>query len=157
MIKTLVSFLILSAAAICAQERPVDFDNVPQQISECLKGINDRYQISRRMNPFYVRADFDGDGRPDYAVLLAESTSKKEGFAVCFGNRRIKPQILGAGASVPVEGRTLADDFSSCNVWGVAVGCGARKHDCLFLEQAEAANGFFIWNGQRFVWKQGAI
>jgi len=108
------------------------------------------------MNPFYLRADFDGAGRTDYVVLITEITSRKEGFAFCFGNGR-KPQIVGAGVEIAVEGGVRGDDFAVFNVWGIAGGCGAAKHECLFIEQAEAGSGFLIWNGQRCVWKQGAL
>jgi hypothetical protein len=154
---SLIFFLSLCMASIHAEETPVDLDNVPTQVSECLKQFQNHYQISHRMNPFYLRANLDGDGQPDYAVLITELASKKEGIAICFGEKRKETKILGAGVSVAVEGGIKEDDFAAFNIWGIAVGCGTRKHDCLYLEQAEAGSGFFIWNGRRFVWEQGAI
>jgi len=58
--------LFVTIISLYAQEPPVDLDIIPKQISTCSKGFGDRYQISRRMNPFYLRADFDGDGRFDH-------------------------------------------------------------------------------------------
>jgi hypothetical protein len=139
---------------VYAQGPPVDLNNVPKKISTCLKGTEDPYEISRRMNPFYLRADFDGDGLADYAVLITEKSSKKEGFAVCFGNGR-KPQFLGAGTGVPVEGGKKSDDFELVDLWGIGTGIG--KHDSLYLEHSEAGSGYFVWNGQKFIWKQMAI
>jgi hypothetical protein len=138
----------------CAQEPPVDLNNIPKRIPACLKGTEIRYEISRRINPFYLRADFDGDGRVDYVVLVNEKSSKKEGFAFCFGNDT-KPQFIGAGTSVAVEGGTKVDDFELVDLWGVGTGIG--KHDSLYLEHSEAGSGYFVWNGQKFVWKQMAI
>ncbi len=144
------------SGALTSETYQVDLDNVPQRVSQCIQDFKGRYEISRRMNPFYLRADFDGDGRADYVVLITEPTTKKEGFAFCFSDEK-KPQIIGAGTSVAVEGGVQGDNFAVFNVWGIAAGCGSEKHDCLYLEQAEAGSGWFIWNGRRFIWKQGAI
>jgi hypothetical protein len=150
----IVLLLFISIIPVYAQEPPVDLNNVPKRISACLKKTEIRYEISRRMNPFYLRADFDGDGRVDFVVLVTEKSSKKEGFAFCFGNER-KPQFIGAGTSIAVEGGIKADNFEVFDVWGVGTGIG--KHDSLYLEHSEAGSGYFVWNGQKFVWKQMAI
>ena len=151
-----IFFLSLCMVSI-AEENPVDLDNVPQQVSRCLQKVPSRYQISRRMNPFYLRANFDGDGQTDYAVLITESPSQKEGIAICFGDKRKETTILGAGVSVALEGGIKEDDLAVFNLWGGAVGCGAQKYDCLYLEQAEAGSGFLIWDGRHFIWGQGEI
>ena len=156
MIKMLMLCLILGVVEIRAQESPVGLDNVPHRVSQCLNKSQNRYQASRRMNPFYLRADFDADGNPDYAILITESTSKKEGIAVCFGDKQKEPEIIGAGVSVGFEGGIQGDDIAIFNVWGIAISCDVKK-DCLYLEQAESGSGYFIWSGQGFVWKQGAI
>ena len=140
-----------------AQSTPVDLGNVPLQVLKALNSYGSRYQISRRMNPFYLRADFDGDGRADYVVLIAESATKKGGFAFCFGDARKKPQIAGAGVSIPLEGKLPGINLDSINVWGIATECGKSIRECLFVEQALAGSSWFIWNGKWFVWKQGGI
>lgn len=75
--------LFVTIISLYAQEPPGEMDSTPKQLSTCLKRFRDRYQISRRMNPFHFSADFDGDGRFDYVALIIERSSKKEGFAVC--------------------------------------------------------------------------
>jgi len=49
-------------------------------------------QISRR--PYYLRGDFDGDGIPDYAVVVRGRATKRDGVLVCTG--RGKSFIVGA-------------------------------------------------------------
>lgn len=153
----LFASVVIAVGSAYGQPNPVDIDNVPNVVSACLASYRGRYQVIQRINPFYLRGDFDGDGRIDHAVLIAEPNSRKEGFLVCFGRPQSKPQVLGAGQTVSAEGRLKVDDFALIDVWGVATRCAGRRHDCLFVEQAEAGSGLFVWNGQRFVWVQRGI
>jgi len=164
-----------------AQDVPVGSDNVPFQVSRCLKGFSGKYQVLKAMNPFYLRGDFDGDKKADYVALIEELATNKQGLLFCFGDANRKPQVLGAGVNVQIgdgevvayllreEGASvddstrkgvLVDDLTSdpdTGVWGVATGCGQRKHDCVYLGKSEAGGGWFIWDGRRFVWRQGGI
>ncbi len=149
--------LALALTAAAATDAPVEIDNVPFQVSRCLQGFQGKYRINRWMNPFYLRGDFDGDKQADYVALIEEVATKKQGFLFCFGDAQRKPQILGAGVSIPVEGGLPADDWATINVWGVAPGCGGGKLECLFIEKAYAGSGWFIWNGRQFTWRQGGI
>lgn len=47
--------------------------NIPEKLqTELTMGpLAAAYAISDRINPFYLRGDFDGDGKPDYAILEA--------------------------------------------------------------------------------------
>ena len=71
----LLSFFFLFA--IQFHGPPVEIDNVPFPVSKCLQPEADRLEISRRMNPFYLRGDFNGDGKLDYVVLVKERKSGK--------------------------------------------------------------------------------
>lgn len=51
------------------------------------EGIWDRYDISGRVNPFYLRADFDGDNRPDYAILISSRANNEEELAIVLSSQ----------------------------------------------------------------------
>lgn len=137
------------------QGLPIDFDNVPVPISECLQSKAARLEISRRMNPFYLRGDFNGDGRLDYAVLVQERKSEKLGIAFCFAGANKKPHIVGAGIAIALKGSITGNDFSSFDVWGIAESWAIKpKRDALYLARTESGSGVLIWNGKRMVWRQ---
>jgi hypothetical protein len=149
---------ILLLLTIQGQLPPVELDNVPTLISKCLQTKADRLEISRRMNPFYLRGDFNGDGRLDYVVLVQERKSEKQGFAFCFAGANKRPHIVGAGIAIALEGGVPGDDFTLINLWGVAESWSRNpKRDALYLATAESGSGVLIWNGTRMIWSQLGI
>lgn len=70
-------------------------------------------EISGRINPFMQYGDFDGDGKPDIALLVEAKADKKLGVLILHKDR--KPALLGAGAPFGNGG----DDFSWLDVWSV--------------------------------------
>ena len=150
-----ISFLLFLSGS--AQEPPVDLENVPLPVSKCLQASGKTLEISRRINPFYLRGDFNGDGRSDFVVLVQHRESKKKGFAFCFA-ASMKAHIVGAGNPIPLEGGSTRDDLSAFDVWGVASAWSKSPiRDAVYLEQAEAGSGMLIWNGRKIVWQQTSI
>src|SRR3954452_5944027 len=94
MVRTLFYLIAMVSGARPMQSEALLF-GVPPEIRKCLKPVEPQYQLSDRSNPFYLRGDFDGDGRPDYAVLITNSKDER-GIAVCRA-AAAKPEILGAG------------------------------------------------------------
>lgn len=149
---------ILFLCAIQGQQPPVDLDNVPTPILGCLQPEANRLEISRRMNPFYLRGDFNGDGKSDYVVLVQDRKSGKQGVAFCFAGIKRKTYIVGAGNAIALEGGVRRDDLSAFDLWGVAEAWSKNpKRDALYLAKAESGSGILIWNGTRMVWRQTAI
>lgn len=147
-------FLLLT---ISEQKPPVDLENVPLPISRCLQASPKNLEISRRMNPFYLRGDFNGDGRSDFVVLVQDRKSEKAGFAFCF-DRSTGAHVVGAGVPIALEGGVKGDDLAVFNVWGVAAAWSkSPKRDAVYLEQAESGSGMLIWNGQKIIWQQTSI
>ncbi|MBL8906059.1 MAG: hypothetical protein JNM20_05210 [Rhizobiales bacterium] len=116
------------------------------------------YTLSARLNPYYVQGDFDGDGKADTAVLVAETASGKHGIAFIL-DRRI--EIVGAGKSIGNGG----DDFAWMDAWYVypkgAVEQGAfdeappvLRGDALMAIKTESASGLIYWDGSGFAWYQ---
>jgi hypothetical protein len=75
--------------------------NVPAWVRDAFaaRKINDNYEFSFHLNPFYLRGDFNGDKIPDVAIIVKEKTSGKIGIAVVDGgNRRV--YLIGAGRKI---------------------------------------------------------
>lgn len=152
----LVVWLLISVFG-AGQQPPVDLENVPLSVLKCLEVTRDTLDVNRRINPFYLRGDFNGDGRQDFVVWVQDRNSKKEGFAFCFSGGA-KPQLVGAGNPIALEGGILGDDFSELDNWGVAEGWSTKpKRDGVYVAKAEAGSAVLIWNGRKIVWQQTSI
>jgi hypothetical protein len=162
-IATAFMSLLLTASACCAQE--VQSENIPNEI---LMPVGQGhfatlYALDSSINPFYLRGDFDGDGRPDYAVRIKSKTGSESGIAVWLSSLH-KFMVLGAGVPFRVSGTTVKSlDF--LNTWQVfskgAVERGVEsgpppqlKGDAIWAGKAESASGLIYWNGKSFAWYQ---
>jgi hypothetical protein len=167
--------LILLAASSCfAQlryERAIDW-NIPDSAQKLLEESHllEKYDLSDRVNPFYLRGDFDGDGKPDYAVLIANKKSKKSAIAICLSSRN-GVAVLGADgtkvrAGTSREGYDLAD-FDWMDAWQVHARIKLAQNELnvagtisqmtgegLLVEKTEAASALVYWDGRRFRWYQ---
>lgn len=148
--------IIIGILSLCISQRinpPVDMDNAPFVVSKCLQDETNGVEISRRMNPFYLRGDFDGDGKLDYAVLVKDRKSEKQGYAFCFTGANRKPQIVGAGHAVVLGSGKPVVDIPDFDVWGIAVSWSKRpRRDALYVGLSESHRSWFYWNGKRMIW-----
>jgi hypothetical protein len=114
-----------------------------------------------RMLPSVLVADFDGDGRKDYAVLVANHHSKQRGLIVVFGSGRTV--VAGAGHLVPYGPGRYAD--LNFDAWEVYPKGRRVEHsndqksltlrgDALLVSYHEGASGLFYWTGKQFGWYQ---
>lgn len=109
------------------------------------------------MNPFYLRGDFNGDGKIDVAVLVKQRSTGKVGIAIINGASD-KIIILGAGTAIGNGG----DDFEWMDSWEIyskdrmANGTSVTKlrGDAVLVRKSEAASALIYWNGKRYVWLQ---
>jgi hypothetical protein len=69
----------------------VDTYNVPNEIDACMKRLPG-LAINGEMNPFYLSADFDGDGRLDFAIQVVRAEVK--GIVVCLSSQKA-PMVPG--------------------------------------------------------------
>ena len=142
---------------VWGQQNTVSEYNVPNEVAKCLKALGSGCAISGRINPFYLRGDFDGDGKPDYAVLVRNGD--QQGVMIC-RNSAAKPTLLGAGAGF----HQMKDlNFNAWQVHpkarpverGVEEGKPpALLGDAILLEWEESASAIVYWNGKQFVWYQ---
>jgi hypothetical protein len=124
-------------------------------VASCLAKAGSGYSVERKIDPYLLHGDFDGDGKPDDAVLVTRN--RQQGIVICRTGGA--PIVLGAGA---VFNDMANLDFSAWRVHprNQRVGRGAtQRHppalsgDALLLEW-ESGSGLVYWNGKRFVWYQ---
>ncbi len=115
-------------------------------------------QISRRLNPFVWRGDFNGDGRADIAVLVVDPRSHKEGIAFLF--QRGRTVVVGAGNEFGNGG----DNFSWIDVWHVEdKGTSHGKYtgksvtlrvDGLMVAKESSASALIYFHNGKLIWQQ---
>jgi hypothetical protein len=145
-----------------APDPPAHPHDIPEMIEKAIvQGpLAKDYDVSFRVNPFYLRGDFDGDRKIDVAVLVKQRSTGKLGIAVIHSGKD-KVIILGAGISIGNGG----DDFEWMDSWQlypkdrVVPGAGEaivpRLHgEALLVGKSEAASALIYWNGKRYVWFQ---
>ena len=155
---TLTLLLALVAPSAVAGERCTypQRSSAPRHVEAA---IPETHQISCRLNPFYLRAEFDGDGMTDVAILVVEKKTGRDGIAVIHtGDAHVS--LLGAGQALGNGG----DDFSWMDAWSVRA---APKQgnvfedplpeftgEVLYVEKSESASAYIGWTGERFEWYQ---
>ena len=141
--------VVISGVAACAADRP-------SEIQACIEKAGSGLTRSTKLNLQVLRGDFDGDGKPDFAVAV--NRGREQGLLIC----RSAPAsaiLLGAGVAFN-DMRNL--DFSAWRVHSRAqriehgFGQGrppVLRGDALLLEW-ESASAIVYWNGKRFSWYQ---
>src|SRR6266516_3478785 len=150
------------AAQSAAPDAAAQGHEIPQAVARAITNgsLSKQYDLSFRMNPFYLRGDFNGDGNTDVAFLVQHRSTRKIGIAIVHGATD-KVIILGAGVVIGNGG----DDFEWMDCWRVLSKDSAAREggktnapdfrgDALFVEKSEAASALIYWNGKRYVWSQ---
>ena len=133
--------------------------DIPEAVESAVRNgsLAKDYEISFHLDPFYLRGDFNGEGKSDFAVLVKERSTGKIGIAI-IRSATGKATILGAGIPIGNGG----DDFEWMDNWEVY----SKQHktsyanaprfrgDALFVGKSEAASALIYWNGKRYVWLQ---
>jgi hypothetical protein len=155
--------LFLCSPPYPAQE--IETENIPNEILQAVElgPFAQSYVIDGSMNPFYLRGDFDGDGKADYALRVKSKGHGEVGIAIWLSSQK-KVVLLGAGTPFRVSAAATSNlDF--LNTWQVyakgpverGVGSGPPPHlvgDALLVGKRESASGLIYWNGKSFVWYQ---
>jgi hypothetical protein len=157
-----VSFVLL-VPKVPGQES--NYGNVPSEIGELVTGghFGETYDLMFSLNPFYLRGDFDGDGKPDYALRIRSKKDGKTGIAIWLSGLR-RFVILGAG--VPWKfGDSIETDLDWMDLWqvyakqpierGVEAGPPPKLiGEAILAAKSESGSGLIYWNGKRFAWYQ---
>ena len=157
--------ILLCAIAPAMQAQEVDMENVPADIlMQVGTGpFAEAYSLSSRINPFYLRGDFDGDGKSDYAVLVVSKKDQSRGIAIWLSSQK-KFLVLGASHAFRLGAERTAD-FDVIDTWQVygkkpverGVGTGPPPKligEAILVGKKESASGLIYWNGKQFNWYQ---
>jgi hypothetical protein len=166
--KIILPLSLALSMAFCGTKvgaQKISYDNVPEQLREIvvLGHFAETYELVGSLNPFYLRGDFDGDGKPDYAFHIKSKKDGKTGIAFWLSslNRFV---ILGAG--VPWRnGGSAETDFDWMDIWqvygkrpverGVEAGPPPKLiGEAILVAKEESGSGLLYWTGKKFVWYQ---
>src|SRR5256886_5057041 len=88
--------------------------DIPEVINRAVTNglLPKEYELSFRVNPFYLRGDFIGDGKADIAVLVKQHSTGKFGIAIINGATD-KVTVVGAGNAIGNGG----DEFDGMECW----------------------------------------
>jgi hypothetical protein len=170
---TTILFLTISTIACWAQtkdqkekEERLQFvfdSNLPDNLRDFYnqEKIRTTYKVNRDLNPFYLRRDFDGDKKTDYALAVVESTTEKKGILIYHPTTK-KYFLAGAGKAIP---NGHGDDYQWMDAWAVSdekmVGQGVTDlkppkltGEAILVQKLESSSGLIYWDGQEYKWYQ---
>jgi hypothetical protein len=132
----------------------------PEGITKCTNrdSFSTLYERFVHTNPAYLRGDFDGDRRIDYAFAIKSKTDGSEGVAICDAKRKLT--ILGAG-SKPAFSDVPGDHFltdwivvgpSETHELEREISTQVRlKADALYFVWEDGV-GLIYWDGRKYMW-----
>ena len=95
----------------------------PEHIDKCLKSSEaSSVEVNTNLNPYYLRGDFDGDGKADYAIAVRGRKTARNGVLVCVGNGRVF--LLGADQPLKPPFSDMPDDNFFAPNWALR----GRRH-----------------------------
>ncbi|MGE5112748.1 MAG: hypothetical protein ACM3JB_17920 [Acidobacteriaceae bacterium] len=157
------------STAQLSSDKRVDW-NLPDAARVRLEkaGTLAKYALADRLNPFYLRGDYDGDGKPDYAVFVINKATKKHGIVVVKSSTT-GVDILGAGGAKLRVGTGsdsyLLEDFDWMDEWYVqrkqrvseelgSEVAAIMRDEGIVVGKSESASALVFWNGKRWLWRQ---
>jgi hypothetical protein len=160
---TFVLFVLLTSQSLNGEQASdLRSTKTPTSAIDLFKstGLDRRYDLTAHLKPSYLSADFDGDRKPDIAILVKQKTTGKIGIAVCHSSTN-KILFIGAGTEVGNGG----DNFDWMDLWSATPKATAAKQlgkaaavllkgAALHVEKSESASALIYWNGTRYVWRQ---
>jgi hypothetical protein len=143
----------------------VEIENIPNEALDAVElgQFAQSYVLDGSINPFYLRGDFDGDGKADYAFRVRSKLGNASGIAIWLSSLH-KLVVIGAGVPFKVSGSAVSNlDF--LNTWQVcgkqAVERGVESPppphlvgDAILAGKREGASGLIYWEGKSFAWYQ---
>lgn len=166
--KNLLTILALATPTIAfgqadkAYQTFVYESNLPDEVSALYNQnkIKSIYSIRTDLNPFYLRGDFDGDKKQDYALSIIDRVTNKKGILI-FHTGTKAYFIIGAGQ--PLKNGT--DDYNWMDAWTVYVdkhveiGVGETtkitlKGEAILAIKLESSSGLIYWTGEEYQWYQ---
>ncbi len=123
--------------------------------------IQSSFEINAMMNPFYLRGDFDGDKKADYAIMVSDRKTGKGGIIIILPTLK-KYFVIGAGQALPTR---PGDDYGWVEAWEVyccnqpEIGVGESRKiklrsEAILVRKLESSSGIIYWDGKNYQWYQ---
>lgn len=148
---------ILNASYETLEQLPNSFKN-----RATVEGIT--FNIKEDINPFYLEADFNGQGELDVAICITEPSTKKQGILIQHGEDRTF-YVLGAGQIF-----NEMDNFNWMDVWKVYREKTAEQttftenfdiegsetvtltNIAIQVASSESSYNLITWDGTKYTW-----
>ena len=121
MYKTItIMFFMMFLALPCFSALDVEHALIePHEVIKCLESPEARSLImDSKLNPFYLRGDFDGDKKIDHAIWARSKTDGTAGIIVCAGNEFV--HLLGSGIAGGENFSDMKNDNFFPLLWKIA-------------------------------------
>lgn len=168
--RSIYIFLVLLACnSLFAQEISGSYDaldKLPDWVRRNLdrnsSGID--LTIEESTNPFYLEADFNGEGKLDIALFVRNNENKKTGIWFLHGEDR-DSHLVGAGIKIE-----KLDSFDWMDIWKVYRYKTAEKtiftktfdiagsetvklpNIAISVSQSEGSPNLIVWDGKEYIW-----
>ena len=108
--------LLLINTPVFAQVDSITYERVPDWSCSTLfeSSLMSNYELDDTRNPFYLEADFSGDGLIDIAFFIKNKINKKTGVLIVNRGKNLA-FVLGAGK----DNVGIGTDLFWCNRWFV--------------------------------------
>ena len=161
----IITFVVFALTGLRTRAQQIEIENIPDEILMAVEGkrFASSYNVDGTMNPFYLRGDFDGDGKPDYAIWVKSKADSKTGIAIWLSSKR---DFVVLGAGVPFKAAASVEtNLNFLNTWQVygkrtverGVDSGTPPHlqgEAILVGKTESASGLIYWDGTHFKWYQ---
>ena len=141
--------------------------NLPDEARKRLEKVKffDYYELSDAVNPFYLRADFDGDGKPDYAILVVGKNTDNRVIAICRSGSPNVEILTDMEKSVVFDPKRPAGSVANFNwmdAWQIVrrrkLGASELNEktpppmvgEGILVEKTESASAIIYWTGTRY-------
>ena len=165
MTKKLLYFLLLVTATGIAQQGqlfPSPLRKLPTWVRKEFFGRNfdQQYTITFARHPVYLKGDFNGDGRKDFAIQVQDNKTNKDGIMILHGKKQqtisIPVSIVGAGKIL----ENASGDFQTMDMWELLKSYAVprinemsiRSGDIIRLAKRGSDGGYIYWNGKQYAW-----
>ncbi len=100
----------------------------PTAIDECMAKVNvgEPFKFETSFNPFYLRADLDGNEVADYAVLIKGQNTRKRGVVICKDSKQ--PFVFGELSKPKSSLSSFENDNFVTNQWEISTKEYTRIH-----------------------------
>jgi hypothetical protein len=148
---TMGLFLLAGTArADAPSTEMVAYYNLPPEVNERIASVLSDHDIDLSVNPFYQRADFDGDKKPDYAIALVPKSGDKHQRVLVVRGKKSAPIWLDDVEFPALDGWFVHDRKIKVDVGVTGKKPPKLKGDALYIAKAESSSAIVYWTGKKF-------